>query len=62
MVKSLEIVEINGKFFAEHNGCACYVKVRDNFADQISDGSKCKLVLMPGMDAGSFYYEIKAVL
>lgn len=62
MVKTLEVIEINGKFFAERDGVACYVKVRENFADKVTDGTKCKLVLMPGVEAGSFYYEIKAVL
>lgn len=62
MVKTLEIIEVNGKFFAEKEGVACYVKVRENFADKVTDGSKCKLVLMPGVEVGTYYYEIKEVL
>lgn len=62
MFKTQQIFLINDKFFAERDGVACYVKVRENFADKVTDGTKCKLVLMSGVEAGSFYYEIKAVL
>ena len=57
-----QIFDINGRFFALHNGLFQYVKVRENFVDKVSDGAKCKLAPMPGVTPGTMYFELVAVL